>query len=168
MVEYVYFAPEITFREIADKVYARHRKLIREQLPQADIHYIGSTAVRDSLTKGDVDLQVRVDQQDFPEAKKALQGMYDVNKGSFRTSFFCGFEGEDVLPVGVQLTVIESEADHFLKTTGFFQAHPSYNEAYDQLKKQFDGKEMEHYRNAKAEFLTDILASDAYQNYLKK
>ncbi|QTM99047.1 hypothetical protein ERJ70_06875 [Sediminibacillus dalangtanensis] len=168
MVEYVYFAPEITFREKAGEVYAKHRKLILEQLPQTEIHYIGSTAVRGSLTKGDVDLQVRVDQQDFPEAKKGLQGMYDVNEGSYQTSFFCGFEGEDELPVGVQLTVMGSEADHFWKTTRFFQAHPSYNEAYNQLKKQFDGKEMEHYRNAKAEFLTDILASEAYQNYLKK
>ncbi|SDJ79487.1 GrpB family protein [Sediminibacillus albus] len=168
MVEYVYFAPESAFREKAEKMFMKHRELILQQLPKSEIHYIGSTAVRGSLTKGDVDLQVRVAQEDFSTAKKAFQNLYSINEGSYQTSFFCGFETKDDLPVGVQLTVKGSEADHFWKTTHFFQEHPAYNETYNQLKKRFDGKDMEQYRDAKAEFLTDILASKAYQTFLAK
>ncbi|WP_053220044.1 GrpB family protein [Virgibacillus senegalensis] len=166
MVEYVYFAPESVFREKAEKVFAKHRKLILKRLPQSEVHYIGSTAVKGSLTKGDVDLQVRIDQQDFPEAKKVLQEIYAINEGSYQTSFFCAFETEDQLPIGVQLTVNGSEVDHFWKTTRFLQENPSCNEAYNQLKRQFNGKDMENYRDAKAEFLAEVLASEAYQNFL--
>ncbi|WP_246056011.1 kanamycin nucleotidyltransferase C-terminal domain-containing protein [Alteribacter natronophilus] len=166
MPDIVTFADENLYREKASEIAKRHEKLIKSILPAALIYHIGSTAVPGSLTKGDVDLQVRVSQRDFPEAKEALARHYKINEGSFQSSCFCAFEKEDeLLPLGVQLTVISSEVDHFWKLTAFLQTHPEFNEQYNALKQSAEGLDMDEYRNRKARFIEEILDSDPYRRF---
>ncbi|SDZ99040.1 GrpB domain, predicted nucleotidyltransferase, UPF0157 family [Thalassobacillus cyri] len=169
MDEKVTFSPEEEFRERAEKVFEKHKNKIQNKLPEAEVYHVGSTAVRGSLTKGDVDLQVRVTQDDFDEARKALLELYPVNTGSDRTTFFCAFEcEEEVLPVGVQLTVIGTSVDHFYPMTRFFIENPSYIETYNALKRRYEGTDMEAYRKTKAAFLTELLETPAYQEITER
>lgn len=164
MKEIVTFAPEKNYRDKAEKVFQKHQSLIRNSLPEVEIYHVGSTAVKGSLTKGDVDLQVRVSQEDFDKAKEILMRLYDINKGSDQTSFFCAFEKEDeILPLGVQLTVIGSSVDNFRKLTQFFIENPTFIESYNQLKREFEGKDMKLYRNEKSIFIAKLLSSDGYK-----
>lgn len=165
MTEIVTFAPEKEFRDRAEKLFKKHFKLIKEILPEAEIYHVGSTAVQGSLTKGDVDLQVRVTQEDFSKAKESLMTLYCINTGSDQTSFFCAFEEDrDILPVGVQLTVIGSSVDHFVKVTQFFNQNPSYIKAYNALKLKFEGRDMQDYRNEKSLFIEEILSTKKYKD----
>ncbi|WP_051353251.1 GNAT family N-acetyltransferase [Thalassobacillus devorans] len=164
MIEKVIFSPEEEFRERAVKVFEKHKTKIQNKIPEAEVYHVGSTAVTGSLTKGDVDLQVRVTQEGFDEAKTKLSELYPVNTGSDQTSYFCAFEfEEDVLPVGFQLTVKGTSVDHFQQMTRFFIEKPSYTEQYNSLKKRYEGADMEAYRKAKAAFLTDVLETPSYQ-----
>lgn len=113
---------------ILKRMVQKHSLQIQQLIPNAEIHHLGSTAVPNALTKGDIDLQIRVKQKDFPEAKRLLLSKYELNTGSSQTSFFSAFEMEDELPIGVQLTVINSEIDHFWKFSEFLKANPTIQE----------------------------------------
>ena len=67
--ETVSFLPEQRFRA---RVLQQFEKLMVELetlVPDADIHHVGSTAIPGSLTKGDLDVQVRVVASAFPERR---------------------------------------------------------------------------------------------------
>ncbi|MFC0557784.1 GrpB family protein [Halalkalibacter alkalisediminis] len=164
MSEIVTFFQQETFREAAHKVIQKHKQLIQTCIPGVEIRHIGSTATEGLLTKGDVDLQVRVGDKQFNRARVALLGLYELNRGSFQTSYFCAFEKMDEqLPLGVQLTVKHSGIDHFWKVTEFFKGNPTYIQLYNELKRKYEGKEMEAYRKEKADFFHQIFATKEYQ-----
>ncbi|WP_080875828.1 GrpB family protein [Oceanobacillus timonensis] len=164
MKEIVTFAPEEKYRDKAEKVFQKHRNLIKNCLPEVEVYHVGSTAIKGSLTKGDVDLQVRVSQGNFNKTKEILMKLYDINEESDQTSFFCAFEKKDeILPLGVQLTVIGSSVDNFRKLTQFFIENPTFIESYNQLKRKFEGKDMKLYRDEKAIFIAKLLSSDGYK-----
>jgi len=50
-------------------------------IPTAEIEHVGSTAVQGSLTKGDVDVQVRVAAAEYPAAKDRLCQSYEPLSG---------------------------------------------------------------------------------------
>ncbi|WP_270181385.1 GrpB family protein [Alkalihalobacillus sp. CinArs1] len=163
MIEIVEFVYEETLRESAENVYRKHKEIITRAIPGAEVYHVGSTAVKGSLTKGDVDLQVRVDETGFEHARTFLDKAYALNEGSSQTSFFGAYEKNDeVLPLGLQLTLKHSEVDHFLKVTGYFKENPSLTTKYNSLKSTFHGKEMEAYRNEKALFMEEVLRSPGY------
>ncbi|MBM0064160.1 GrpB family protein [Alkalicoccobacillus gibsonii] len=150
---------------ILKRMVQKHTLQIQQLIPNAEIHHVGSTAVPNALTKGDIDLQIRVKQKNFLEAKRLLLSRYELNTGSSQTSFFSAFEIEDELPIGVQLTVINSEIDHFWKVTEFFKANPTIQEEYNQLKKAYNGQPMDKYRTKKSEFIEKILYSEAFLHF---
>ncbi|MFQ3545311.1 GrpB family protein [Halobacillus rhizosphaerae] len=164
----VRFYPEHHFREQAERVYQRHRNRILATFPQAEIHHIGSTAVEGSLTKGDVDLQVRIREEQFLPCKGFLLHHYSINTGSTQTHDFCAFETNHEIAVGIQLTVKNSSSDFFFKMTRFFVENPAYTQDYNQLKKDYDGADMEDYLQAKAAFLTRMQTSEKYKQLLCK
>ncbi|HZI91378.1 MAG TPA: GrpB family protein [Thermoleophilaceae bacterium] len=61
----VHFIPQAEIRQAADSAAAEHSRRILERLPGAEINHVGATAVPGALTKGDVDLAVRVDRPEF-------------------------------------------------------------------------------------------------------
>ncbi len=57
--------------------------LVKLRLPtSADIRHIGATTVWGCLTKGDLDVVVRVSLGDFPEADAVLSALFARNVGS--------------------------------------------------------------------------------------
>jgi GrpB-like predicted nucleotidyltransferase (UPF0157 family) len=148
--ENVYFKPAASFKTVADQLYALHKEKLLTLLPYADIHHVGSTAVPDSLTKGDVDIQIRVPAHHFSLAKQRLSSFYQVNKGSIQTNEFCAFETKNYpLPIGIQLTAIHSEFDMFWRITKVLIGNTQFQKAYDQLKRRCNGATMENYRKDK-------------------
>ena len=86
-----------------EEVFARAERLYQETaaeltklVPGADIRHIGSTAVPGCLTKGDVDIVVRVKKQRFFIADEALAGSFQRNPGSIRQSLPGRRKGADV------------------------------------------------------------------------
>ena len=149
--ETVKLIPEISVRNQVEQAFWSYSKKLVSLLPDADIQHIGSTAVPGSLTKGDLDLQVRIPKSQFKSADTILAQHFERNTGSIQTEEFSSFKDDSAtVPIGIQLTVIGSKFDLFWKIRDLMLADPALVESYNQLKQNFEGKLMEDYLVAKS------------------
>jgi GrpB-like predicted nucleotidyltransferase (UPF0157 family) len=152
------FAPEQSFRESIGPLFARVEAQLSALLPGSDIQHVGGTAIPGSLTKGDLDVQVRVTSDKYDAAKDVLSKLYRVNLGGFASEDAISFEDYSRQPsLGVHLTVIDGSADIQWRFRDLLVASDALREEYDQLKRRFDGGSMAKYRDAKAMFVERVL-----------
>lgn len=59
-MEQVNFLDNRLLYENAEETFLVNKKIIKERLPEADIQHVGSTAIPNCLTKGDLNIQIRV------------------------------------------------------------------------------------------------------------
>lgn len=162
--EKVNFIHHSAVSEKAEKTFLLHKTYIANRLPEADIQHVGSSAVPNSITKGDLDIQVRVKANLFPNAVQELSKLYELNEGSTKSHTFRAFKDDVVPPLGVQLTVIGSEYDFFWRFRDVLIMNDQYRKDYDELKREFEGRDMELYRKAKNEFFERIMKTSEYQH----
>lgn len=156
-METVTIRPNTDFKEKADILFEEQKEKLLQLLPFADIQHIGATAVPGLLTKGDLDINVRVKQNEFEVAVNELKRLYEINQPNNWTDSFASFKDDSTdLPLGVQLTVIDSNGDHFIKHREVLKNNPNLVEELNKIKQKFDGGEMESYREAKARFLKSL------------
>jgi hypothetical protein len=85
-------------------------------VPGIEVEHIGATALPDGLTKGDVDVNLRVSPEQFDRAVAELSGRFDIAQPQNWTAAYASFSDDRrALPVGIQVTVKGSDAD-FLVT----------------------------------------------------
>lgn len=147
-------------REAAARLFQRVATELKNLLPDtAEVRHIGATAVPGCLTKGDLDLVVRVPADAFDAAERALASRFPRNVGSKRTDSFSAFEDPDTNPhLGVQLVMAGSEDDVFHLFLDALLREPDLVGAYNALKRKFAGQPMETYRQAKDAFIREVLA----------
>lgn len=136
-----------------------HKKRIASVLPAgAEIEHVGATAVPGCLTKGDIDLAVRVAAHDFAAAELALAALLERNSDSHRSADFASFCDPDARPeLGVQLVAAGSAFDFFATFRDALIADPALLARYNTLKLTWDGRDMEAYRVAKSAFVELVL-----------
>lgn len=157
-MERVNFYHQNSFNREVEKAFTTQRDFIEKLISGADIQHVGSTAIPYSLTKGDLDIQVRVSELQFSKAVAALSTAYKSNDGSVKTNEFRAFKDDaHTPPLGIQLTVIGSEFDFFWKFREVLLQNERYKIEYDHLKREFEGKDMESYREAKNVFFNKIM-----------
>jgi len=140
------------------------KKLIKKVIPDADIQHVGSSAIPNSLTKGDLDIQVRVSSKSFLYAIEKLSKLYDLNEGSIKTNEFRAFKDDTISPpLGIQLTVFDSEFDFFWKFRDILLQNKKYRDEYNNLKRKFESKGMDEYREAKNDFFNRLKQTKEYQ-----
>jgi len=146
--------------DVAEAVVEAHRRVVLELVPRAEVEHVGATAVPGALTKGDVDVLVRVGELEFPAAVEALSRRYAIHQAHNWTPALASFTDPDAvdLPVGIQLVVTGSEADRFF---GPFRDALIGSDAllaeYNALKLRLDGLEYERYTELKAQFIERVL-----------
>jgi GrpB-like predicted nucleotidyltransferase (UPF0157 family) len=147
-------------RAEANALFESLSPLLKLRVPaSADIRHIGATAVPGCLTKGDLDIVVRVSPSDFPEADAVLSALFARNVGSTRTDDFSSFENlSSNPPLGIQLTSIGGEFDSFHHFVEALLASPQLVAAYNAMKNEWNGAAMQDYRKAKDEFIAEVLA----------
>ena len=152
------FAPSENYQAAAEKIFSELRGKIREKLPSATIEHIGSTAIPNCLTKGDLDLVVSVSQQQFPHALETLDSMFCPNTGSDRNREFAAFvlEGQE-LPVGIQLVAAGLGGDTFVAWRELLLESQDILKRYNELKASHRGSQMDQYRADKSEFIENEL-----------
>ncbi len=156
--ELVHFAPEQRFREVVVRLFQRVQAQLQTVLPNADVQHVGSTAIPGSLTKGDLDVQVRVPDTEYAAAKAKLSELYSVNAGGFVADDATSFEDYTTQPpLGIHLTVVGGSADIQWRFRDLLVASPTLRKQYDELKRRFEGGSMEKYRDAKADFVSRVL-----------
>jgi GrpB-like predicted nucleotidyltransferase (UPF0157 family) len=130
---------------------------VRRILPtDADIQHVGATSIPGCLTKGDIDLCVRVRTEHFTACDTALAMHFQRNSGSGRTDSFSAFHSGDA---GIQLVAIGSPLDVFTAFRDLLIAKPHLLKQYNHLKQAWHGKSMIEYRSAKDVFIQNALSS---------
>jgi GrpB-like predicted nucleotidyltransferase (UPF0157 family) len=158
--ESVSFAPLESFGDAIARRFEEVAAQLRELLPGADIQHVGSTAIPGTLTKGDLDVQVRVPATEYSRAKRELAKIFLLNVGGFASDDAISFEDDSVRPsLGIHLTVIDGSGDIQWKFRDLLTASSDLRADYDRLKRQFDGGSMAQYREAKAEFIFQVMQS---------
>jgi GrpB-like predicted nucleotidyltransferase (UPF0157 family) len=132
--------------------------LIRARLPGVDVHEIGSTCVPGVIGKGDIDLLVRVPMHRFAATRDALDALFRRNEMQHSDAMFQGYVVPAPIDVAVQLTVEGGPYDNFDRFLEALRASPDRIRAYNALKRQWAGRDMEGYRRAKASFIEATLA----------
>lgn len=158
------FRSERYFRPAVREAEERHRELLAELVPDGEIEHIGATAVAGALTKGDLDLLVRVGPGRLREAAVALGERYAVNQPEAWTDEFASFSAADAgqVPVGVQLVVAGSEWDlAFRRWRKLLTVDPVVRHRYNELKRAHQGADPDAYLDAKARFIEGELADPA-------
>jgi len=167
-IEKVNFFYSELFHKNAEKTFLIHENKIQELLPEADIQHVGSSEIPNSITKGDLDIQVRVNAEQFSKAVELLSNLYERNDESVKTATFRAFKDDTSSPpLGVQLTVIDSEFDFFWKFRDVLLANNKYRDAYDKLKKEYEAKSMDAYREAKDIFFQKLMETPEFKKYDK-
>lgn len=154
----VYFKHSKEFANLAEKIVKEQRDRIIKLIPSAEVHHIGSTAVPGSVTKGDVDIQIRVSKEDFRTAVDKLKAIYEINQPENWNQNFASFKKDGLfgMDFGAQLTVTNSVADDFVKLRDILNNDPKLLEEYNQMKLKYDGKNMAVYRKEKATFFQKL------------
>lgn len=157
----VHIRPERELRASVAAAVREHSRRIRVRLPGAEIEHVGSTSIPGALTKGDLDLLVRVDDAEFAAAVVELRELYAVHQPENWTPTYASFVDPTAAdpPVGVQLAVRGSADD--LLFAPFRQAlidDPALLRAYNELKRAYDGADYERYTDVKGAFVGAVLA----------
>jgi len=156
-LERVSFYKQVGVNSDIEGTFNTQKAQIKKVIPNADIHHVGSSAIPNSLTKGNLDIQVRVSTKSIPIAFEELSKLYELNEGSIKTNEFRAFKDDTITPpLGIQLTVFASEFDFFWKFRDILLQNGKYRIEYDNLKREFEGKEMDKYREAKHDFFNKI------------
>jgi RimJ/RimL family protein N-acetyltransferase/GrpB-like predicted nucleotidyltransferase (UPF0157 family) len=136
----------------------RYRGRLAMLLPDADVQEIGATTIPGAITKGDLDLLVRVPAADFDTARAALGGSYAVHQLENWTEGFASFKAAARNPdVGIHLVVEESPVDVLLRgSRDALLADPSLVERYNALKREHDGGDPDDYWRAKSAFFESL------------
>ena len=146
-------------RAAAHELFERTAAILRGLLPaSADIRHIGATAVPGCLTKGDLDIVVRVEAADFSAADTAIATLLARNTGSTHTTTFSAFEDGGTTPhLGVQLVVAGAPEDCFHTFAETLRRDCDLLARYNDLKRRHDGHPMDVYRAAKDGFIAQAL-----------
>jgi GrpB-like predicted nucleotidyltransferase (UPF0157 family) len=147
-------------QDLARAAFDAHRRDLVALLPSAEVEHVGATAVPGALTKGDVDLLVRVSERDFAEAVVIMRKRYIVHQPHNWTRTLASFKTRAASepPVGVQLVVAGSDEDGFF---GPFRDalinDPALLAEYNELKLSLDGLDYESYTERKGAFVETVL-----------
>jgi GrpB-like predicted nucleotidyltransferase (UPF0157 family) len=159
-MERLHFAFSETFQPVAIAIVEQVGVLVRSVVPHADVQDMGGTAVPGLLTKGDVDVSVRVTSESFAAACEVLRNSFVVHQPENWTDGYASFADESSypLPVGVQVTIMGHSDDRFLQQRDRLLDDPALVAKYNDLKRAYEGSTQDEYRPAKWAFIEKYLS----------
>ena len=114
----------------------------------------GGSSLEGLLTKGDIDLHLRVMPDEFAIATSKLMRVFDRVRQEIWTPSFAVFEQDSIPPVGIAVTVVDSEHDRrFVRSWDRMRTDETARHDYNLLKRM--GGDVEA---AKSQFFTDLVA----------
>ncbi|MET0693251.1 MAG: hypothetical protein ABWY56_04935, partial [Propionibacteriaceae bacterium] len=93
--------PAERFRDQAASILASERVQLGEHGISGDLRHVGGTSVAGALTRGDVDLHLRVAPADFHDVVAALRQIHSVTKPEIWCATLATFDVEAPLATGL-------------------------------------------------------------------
>lgn len=155
----LHFRPGSELWPLVDRAFQYHSREIRLLVPAATVEHIGATSIPGALTKGDVDLLVRVPPEAFPTAADALRGRYAAAEPTAWSAALACFseERDGEPPVGVQLVAAGSAEDGRLAVLRRLLRRTDVVERLNELKRQYEGRDPGAYEAAKQAMYSELL-----------
>lgn len=150
----------------AQRAFARIAEVVSSILPTAEVEHVGATAVAGCLTKGDVDVLVRVMREDFPSAMGTLDATLQRSERNDPTGEYVEYDFESAGCYGsIQLAVAGSWHDRrFRRLKSVLASDDAALARYNELKRYHEGLSMTDYRIAKAAFVDALLVDSRFRN----
>jgi hypothetical protein len=149
--------PAGEFTDAAGRILAAVRARLIPLLPDHELVLTGGSSVPGALTKGDVDLHLRVAPPDFATTVATLRALYAVVHPEIWQGTLATFAIEAELPTGLAVTPAGSEHDvRFRRTWRKLASDPDLLAEYNAVKLAGDGD----YETRKSAFFDRLLAPE--------
>jgi GrpB-like predicted nucleotidyltransferase (UPF0157 family) len=140
-----------------DAVLAELGRELAVLAPDVEVEHIGATSMPDVLTKGDVDVNLRVDRDRFDQITAALSTRFDVSQPENWTATYASFSDTcRGVPVGIQVTVEGSGDDFLVALRDVMRDDPELRRQYDAIKRASAPVGHDAYWQAKHDFLRRV------------
>lgn len=151
------FYPAPEYQPHCAQLFESYKNKIQQLIPFARVEHIGSSAIPNAISKGDLDIYIEVSAQQFLDAIKKLQQLgFKEKPDTLRTHQLCMLQSQ-VHDVALQIVVTGSEFQNFLTFRDQLRHHPELVQQYNQLKQSCSGTSPEQYRQIKAIFIQNVL-----------
>jgi GrpB-like predicted nucleotidyltransferase (UPF0157 family)/N-acetylglutamate synthase-like GNAT family acetyltransferase len=131
---------------------------LQSLVPGIELHHIGATSMPDGLTKGDVDVNLRLPPDRFEQVVAALSTRFDIAQPQNWTSTYASFSDDGMLlPLGIQVTVEGSDDDFLVSLRDELRDDAALRRRYEQIKREAAPAGRDAYWFAKDNFLRGIL-----------
>ena len=144
-----------------------YRKQISALLPSVQIEHIGSSAIPNAFSKGDLDIYIEVLPDQFEFAIEQLKTLNFIEKqNTLRTNELCMLESLNNDDVAFQVVVTGSIFTFFLTFRDKLIASPTLVNEYNQLKLESTHLDHDQYRAVKSNFIERVLSHSSVSIFL--
>lgn len=156
----IFLKPE-EFLDNLNRIYSDLKIRVLEILPEADVDHIGSSAINGAISKGDLDILVRVQKSHIEKSIEQIKKLgFKEKQGTLRTDSLCMlFTNEFKEDVAIQLIARGSEFEDFIRFRDILNSNPKLVIEYNQLKIESEGLTADQYRLKKSLFIEQVLKS---------
>lgn len=153
-----FFKPE-EFHDRLGLIFDLVRDRIIQSIPYIEVKHIGSSAIKGAISKGDLDILVRVEKDDFEETICKIQALgFEIKQDTFRSDTLCMLVTDEFdEDVAIQLIAKGSKFEDFVRFRDIMNANPALVEEYNRLKLAAEGLPEDVYRARKSDFIESLL-----------
>jgi len=146
------------YQQRCAQLFNSYQKDISTLLPFAKIEHIGSSAIPNAISKGDLDIYIEVMSEQFEFAIEQLKTLNFIEKqNTLRTQELCMLESLNDDDVAFQIVVSGSIFTFFLAFKNKLIESPTLVNEYNQLKLQCSHLDPDQYRAIKSDFINRVL-----------
>jgi GrpB-like predicted nucleotidyltransferase (UPF0157 family) len=159
-LEICHFIPSEEFWQEAEDFFHSEKQKLTELFKgfEVGLEHVGGASILGSLTKKDVDIQIIVRKDDFPEIIKILMLYAKVKNPDNWTENKAIFKGiEKSFSTDYLVSVLGTDAERqYRGARDLLKSDPELLKQYNDLKRQFEGKYYKEYRPAKKIFWENV------------
>ncbi len=153
----IFLEPE-QYQKNCVQLFNSYQKDISTLLPFAKIEHIGSSAIPNAISKGDLDIYIEVMPEQFEFAIEQLKTLNFIEKQNIlRTDELCMLESLNNDDVAFQVVVAGSVFTFFLTFRNKLIDSPLSVKEYNQLKLECSHLDHDQYRTIKSDFINRVL-----------
>lgn len=153
----IFLEPE-QYQQRCTQLFNSYQKDISTLLPFAKIEHIGSSAIPNAISKGDLDIYIEVIPEQFKFAIEQLKTLNFIEKqNTLRTDELCMLESLNNDDVAFQIVVTDSVFTFFLAFKNKLINSSTLVNEYNELKLQCSHLDPDQYRTIKSDFINRVL-----------